>query len=308
MTFSQLAVAVARPLGMGPLALDILRLLAVAGLVLAALTAATPIRAQEQEPDVEMEILTGELAAPTETLPEPSEPSVEQPAASPAAEGDLWAQIKDRQQEMESARMDGKLTMTMHTALDSELVPVTATMTVQGDLSGEDFDLQMHMEADSLAADMRMVLVGDAAYVNIQDNWVSMPRLQAIGHAPPRVELPNVSGDHVTLTLLGQDEVNGVPCDVYTFVVDPAAATELAQAALISTESIQSHFDEMSGEVCVGTVDGLWRRLSMNTRMAGNPSDGVQGETMTEMVVAYERFDVNSLDIVIRPPEDAIAG
>jgi hypothetical protein len=308
MTFSQLAVAVARPLGMRPLALDILRLLAVAGLVLAALTAAAPIRAQEQEPDVEMEILTEELAAPVEMLLEPSDPSVEQPAESPAAEGDLWARISDRQREMNSSHMDGKLTMTMPTTHTGELVPVTATMTMHGDHSGEDFDLRMTLEADTLAMDMRMILVGDAAYMNMQDSWMSLPRSEAIGQVPPRAELPRVSGDRVTLTLLGQDEVKGVPCDVYAFVVDPGAVTELAQAAMISTASMQAHFDEMSGEVCVGAEDGFARRLNMKIRMTANTPDAAQGEMTMDMDMMYEIFDINSPDIVILPPEEAIAG
>jgi hypothetical protein len=317
MTFSRLAVAVADPPGMRAFPLGVLRLLAAAGLLVATLAPTAPIHAQEQDSDIVAELSlqdTGTVAepesaepeAPAEPSPETSDLSLEEPAASPVAEGDLWAQISNRQTDMKSARMDGAITATVLTEQGAETVPVTVNMTMQGAVSGEDFDVRMNMQVDALPdasnMDLRMILVGDTAFLNMQDTWMPIPRSQAVGQLPGRAELPQVSGEHVTLTLLGQDEVRGVPCDVYAFVVDPSAVTDVMHAALVNPQSAQGRIDAMSGDVCVGSADGFTRRMNLKMRMIMNPPNAAQGEVTMDMDMAFDMFDINSPDIVIITP------
>jgi hypothetical protein len=167
----------------------------------------------------------------------------------------------------------------------------------------------MNIQVGDSGTDMRMILLGDTAYMNVQDTWTSMPRSR-VTWAPPRAELPKSDGNGVTLALEGQDQVKGVPCDVYSFVLGPEALAQgMALAASLNPQAAgQVRLDEASGQVCVAMADGFYRRLNMKFRMAVNPANGVQGEVMMEMDVAFEFSDINSPDIVIRPPAAATTG
>jgi hypothetical protein len=277
-----------------------------AGLLVIALAAGAPTRAHELEADLVIKPESAESTEPAEVLPDPIETSLEEPAADPGADSNLWAQISERQKDMKSARLEGTFTVTASAGPAGE--PVTGTGTIQGESSGNDLDIRMNVQAGASSADMRIILLGDTAYMSVQGKWTSMPRSRVTA-VPPRAELPNVDGNDVTLDLVGQDQVKGVPCDVYSLELGPQALVQqMAFARSLNPQAGQMRVDAVTGEVCIGTTDGLLRRLSMNMSVTAKTPDGTPGDMTMDMALTFELFDINSPDIVIRPPAAVTSG
>jgi LppX_LprAFG lipoprotein len=82
--------------------------------------------------------------------------------------------------------------------------------TLSGDFSGNDLDITMHIAAGANEVDMKMVVLGETAYVQQGDaDWVSVPKEAAEAELAGLVQNMRLVTDPLDLRYVGAEAING---------------------------------------------------------------------------------------------------